>query len=346
MQIPKAASTNNIVEIVEHPVFGTAVISRIPETLRVCLNANAQQRALHSAGCEIRFRLNSPEATIRLRACEVGAEQHGGRLAQVLFGDFSHTYFPLMVAATAEYKLSNPDYSILEKAAHSGRRFHPRLVRLVLPTHASICQVEIDGEIAPHEPGDLPDRRVLIYGSSITQGAGALSVRESWAGQCAHHLGMDLINLGFGGGCHCEPEMTDYLCQRNDFDVAILETGINMLGLEPDITDQRIEALIRNFSSAHPDKPVFCVGVFPCRNDVETGYAGRAEQIRALVRKVVADIGAPHLHFIEGREALTHATGMTTDLTHPSPSGMLEIGRFLAEKMQKRFQPSPRRCPE
>lgn len=222
----------------------------------------------------------------------------------------------------------------MEQAAGSDYRFHSRLCRILLPTHASINNVEIDGNILPPEPGDIPSKRILNYGSSITQGSGALSSRENWAGRCAHNLGYDLINLGFGGGCHCEPVMADYLCQRNDFDIAILETGINMLGLDEAMTDQRIEALIRKFTAAHADKPTFCLGVFPCSNDSETAYQGRAQAIRDLVKRVVEDIASPNLHFIDGRDALSHPHDMTTDLVHPSQAGMIQIGQYVSEAIQ------------
>lgn len=335
MKLPEAASTHNIAELVTHPEKGETVISRIPESLRICLNDNAKQRALNSTGCELRFRLNGPRATIRIRACEVLATHHGGGLAQVLFGDFSRTYLPITVGTPIEYEIEAPDYEMLERATGPNTHFNPRLVRILLPTHASISAVEIDGDISPALASDLPRKRILNYGSSITHGSGAINSRETWAGRCAHILGADFINLGFGGGCHCEPEMTDYLCQRKDFDLAILETGINMLGLETELTNQRIETLIQKFSAAHPDKPTFCIGVFPCRDDVTHSYQGRAQEIREHVKSIVAGLDAPNLHFIDARNLLTHATGMTSDLTHPSPAGMIEIGGNVAAEIQR-----------
>ncbi|MDQ8194679.1 SGNH/GDSL hydrolase family protein [Coraliomargarita sp. SDUM461004] len=334
MKLPTDAITHNIAELISHPETGQRVISRIPQELREHLNEHAQQRALHSSGCELRFRLTGPTATLRLQASEVIASHHGGGLAQILFGDFSHTYFPVLENKLIEYEITAPNYNDLEQASAGQQLFNPHLVRILLPTHAAINHLEIVGAIAPPAPGDIPTKRVLNYGSSITQGTGALSSRETWAGRCAHLLGADLINLGFGGGCHCEPEMTEYLCQRNDFDVAILETGINMLALDPKVTDQRIEHLIREFSAAHSDKPVFCLGVFPCNEDSETNFQGRAQQIRKLVQGVVQEIQSPTLTFIDGREALTHSLNMSVDLTHPSQAGMIEIGAYVAARIQ------------
>lgn len=335
MQLPQNATLHNIVELVPHPKTGDSVISRIPETLRVCLNGNAQERALNSTGCELRFRLLSPNATIRIKASEVLAAHHGGGLAQILFGDFSFTYFPVGTESTAVYEITAPDYELLENAAGDDYYFHPRLCRILLPTHAAISAVEIEGDLAAPESGDVPQKRVLNYGSSITQGSGALSSRENWASRCAHTLGYDLINLGFGGGCHCEPEMADYLCERNDFDIAILETGINMLGLDVKMTDQRIEALIRKFAAAHSDKPHLLPRSLSMRDDSQSNYQGRAQAIRDLVKSVVADIDSPNLHYIEGRDALSHPHDMTFDLVHPSQAGMIKIGAYVAAEISK-----------
>lgn len=335
MTLSPSVQLHNWVETAPHLGTGPDAWLRIPETLRVSLNDSARQRAFHTAGCELRFRLRSPGFRIRVRACEVGAPQHGGGLAQVLFGDYSHTYFPVGLDPV-DIEITTPDLDVLEASARNPL-FHPRLVRVLWPTHSAICECTLDGDFAPPEPGDIPTRRILHYGSSITQGSGSLTSRESWAGQCARQLRADLINLGFGGGCHCEPEMTDYLCARNDFDLAVIETGINMGGLDQDLAHERVEHLMRSFTAAHPDKPVFFVGVFPCAEDLRTNYTGAMQGFRDLVQRVVHDIDSPHVHYLQGNQAMDPDTGLTTDLVHPSPAGMIQIGRWASDQILERI---------
>jgi hypothetical protein len=208
---------------------------------------------------------------------------------------------------------------------------------VLLPTHSAICGIKLEGDFSAPEPGDIPSRRVLHYGSSITQGSGSLSSRESWAGISARNLDADLINLGFGGGCHCEPEMTDYLCARNDFNFAVIESGINMLELDPETAEANIRNLIHKFSIGHADKPIFFVGVFPCHNDIQNDFQGRAQAFRELVEKEVKALNQPNAHFIDGKQALDPRTGLTTDLTHPSPAGMIQTGEFVSAEIKKRM---------
>ena len=335
LNLPENILLHNFVGTAPFLGTGPDTLLRIPESLRVNLNDNAKERAFHSSGGELRFRLHSPTFTLKIESCSVGATQFGGGLAQILFGDFSHNYFPV-TKGTTTWECTAPAYENLGNVS-SQPIFHPEMVRILLPTHAAVCGIELEGEFSALQSGDIPARRVLHYGSSITQGAGSLTSRESWAGICARNLNADLINLGFGGGCHCEPEMTDYLCQRTDFDFAVIETGINMLGLDHEMADANIRNLIQKLSEAHADKPVFFVGVFPCQNDVQNDFAGRAQHFRDLVEAEVTALNKPNLHFIDGKQALDPRTGLTTDLTHPSPAGMIQIGEFISRAIERRL---------
>ncbi len=335
LSLPEEIQLHNIVETAPYLGKGPETFLRLPENVRVHLNDNAKQRAFHSSGCELRFRLKSPSCKISIKTCDIGGMGHGGGLAQILFGDFSHGYFPVILGEN-EFEFTAPQHDNLSKVSEQPL-FDPALVRILLPTHAAICGIEMDGSFAAPEPGDVPERRALHYGSSITHGSGSLTSRETWAGISATNQNADLINLGLGGGCHCEPEMTDYLCGRNDFDYAVIETGINMLGLDPDIADKNIGNLIQKFTTAHADKPVFFVGVFPCHNDVQNNDQGRAQEIRDFVENEVKALNNPNAHFIDGKQALDPRTGLTTDLTHPSPAGMIQIGNFISAEIKKRL---------
>jgi len=333
IHLPEAVQLHNIVDQAPYLESGPDTFLRIPKELRIQLNSSAKQSAFHSAGCELRFRLKGPSFKLRIETCGIGAPQHGGGLAQLVVGDFSHTYFPVGLGVT-KLECTLPEHGHLSLVSESPY-FHPELIRVLLPTHAAICGIEIDGDLSAPLPGDVPKRRVLHYGSSITQGSGSLTSRESWAGINARNLEADLINLGFGGGCHCEPAMTDYLCSRDDFDMAVIETGINMERLEPELANSNIQNLIKKFTMAHPKKPVFFVGVFPSHNDVTNNYAGRMQEFRELVRNEIEALDAPHAYFIEGRNALDPRTGLTTDLTHPSPAGMIQIGEFVSAEIKR-----------
>ncbi|MGF1656685.1 MAG: GDSL-type esterase/lipase family protein [Verrucomicrobiales bacterium] len=301
--------------------------------MRIKLNENARRNALRSGGCELRFRCSQLPVKLQIQVEGVAAAGYGGGLAQILRGDNSETYVAL--SPGNNLLTISPQTLPLSVSSGANARFSAELIRVLMPTHADISSFDLDGKVEAPQSTDLPPSRLLIYGSSITQGSGSLSTGDSWTGRCAMLLGMDLINLGLGGGCHCEPEMADYLSSRKDFDTLILETGINMLGLEVDQVAERIPHLIRTVARHHSGKKIYCLGVFPCLDDLKNDFTGRADEIRRLVADTVSAINSPNLHYIASQSALNPATGLTTDLVHPSPAGMVSIAEFVAREVQK-----------
>lgn len=213
--------------------------------------------------------------------------------------------------------------------------FDPALVRVMLPWRPSVWLHGIAGQTAPPRPEQVPQQRYLAYGSSITHGNSGLHATGGYAMRTARQLGVDLINLGFGGGAHCEPELADYIAGRTDWDFATLELGINMVSwLEAPVFAERVERFVSTIVEAHPDKWIFCIDMFPFYMDFDP-ESERNHAYRAAVRELVTDLALPRLVHLDGRDLMRDITGLAADVLHPSPFGMEEIATNLATRMQK-----------
>jgi lysophospholipase L1-like esterase len=156
-----------------------------------------------------------------------------------------------------------------------------------------------------------------------------------YAMRTAQHLGVDLINLGFGGGAHCEREMADYIAARGDWDFATLELGINMVSwMETPVFAERVAYFIPTIAEAHPDAWIFCIDMFPFYMDFEP-ESERNHAYRAVVREVVEDLAYPKVLHLDGRDLLRNTAGLAADVLHPAPSGMEEIATNLATRIQR-----------
>lgn len=82
--------------------------------------------------------------------------------------------------------------------------FDPKLVRVVLLWRPPVEVIDIQGDISSPNNHQTPDITYLAYGSSITHGNNSISPTGMFAHRTATALGVDLINLGLGGGAHCE----------------------------------------------------------------------------------------------------------------------------------------------
>lgn len=305
-------------------------ISRVPCALRDRLNPLAHVNALQAAGCEARFNLKSGAARLALRM------MRGTAVAEVWQGSFLVSVHPVGESRTELVVGPHPALDTLRQLTkEQGLPFDADLVRIVLPWRPPVRLIAIEGDLEPPRPGQTPAGRCLFYGSSITHGNMTVRPTGSYALRTAWRLGVDAINLGFGGGAHLEREMADYIAGRTDWDFAVLEMGINILNIPPEEFRERVEYFVRTVSRAHPDKWIFCVDVYTCRDDLLGG--GKAVAFREVVGDVVGREQNGRLVHVDGRRMLPTVRGLTADLVHPSPDGMEmmadNLSRLMAEKL-------------
>ncbi len=329
---------HNVVEFASDPDLEGQRLCRIPEALRLKLNDAAKNSAQSSTCMEIRF--NAPAASeenpvrITLRTADAPGE------VQVYSGAFlnsSHRVGP--EPTTIEVKPAGRSHLFPAVIERQPQPFDPALYRVVLPTYQKTYLIEIEGEgLTPPELRQLPARRHLAHGSSITHGASCARPTGMYAMRAAMHLEADLINLGFGGGAHFEPEMADYLAKRDDWDFATIEMGINMVGwADLDLFKERVFPFVETVARAHRDKWIFCFDILPFRMDFDAGedkQVGFRQAVRDAVSAAKDKLGAEKLVYVEAQSLLQNFAGLTGDLTHPSPEGMEEIGLNLAQAVR------------
>ena len=328
--ITENVELHNIAELVSLPDSEGKAICRIPLDLRDKLNERAQACSMQAAGCELRFNLLGDEARVTLEMVERPA------IAEVYCGPFLIGWHVIDTAPT-EISIVRPErHALLDRMPQSQFvSFAPDLFRVALPWRPPVRLHAIEGYLTPPRPGQVPGQRYLAYGSSITHGNSSVGATAGYAIRTARRLGVDLVNLGFGGGAHCEPEMADYIAARTDWDFATLELGINMVTwLETADFAERVAYFISTIASVHPEKWIFCIDMFPFYMDFDP-QAERNHAYRAVVRETVAELALPKLLHLDGRDLLRDVTGLCADVVHPAPAGMGEIAANLATRLQR-----------
>lgn len=312
---------------------GQRPMLRVPEHVARHLNSSAQQFNLCNCGVELRF--NMLQDTVRIRMCT----NEEGRFARqyVYFGDTGAPWAECVktVGPTpTQIEIQRPDLSRLEKraaAVHSP--WDPHLVRLIL-LNASVSILDVSGNVCPPLPGQTPDKKILFYGSSITHGSLALSQVDTYTFLTAENLGMDQINLGYAGSAWLEPEMADYIGQREDADVIVLELGINLLEvLTAERFGERVKDFVGRIAAARPSTPVFCTDLFYCESDLIGD--GRAAAFRTALRRAIRDLAAPNVVHIDGCALLTGPAGLSADLVHPNVHGARQIAENLTRAIRE-----------
>lgn len=305
---------------------GGSQLYRVPRAVAADLNVGARERVGHPSGCELRVVPRST-ATVTLSAARETR-------VHPFWGEFqAPSPFSIGPEPTA-HEFAVPDrIARLDPAAETGA-FAPQVCRLRFASDAPVAVHDVTGDCRPPEPDELPDRRYLAYGTSITEGHG-ISPHLTYVATAARALGADPLNLGLSGSAYCEPAIADYLVDRSDWDVATLAVSVNMAnrGFTVEAFRDRVETLVTAVADAHPDAPVVAITLFPYHADVVRGDdADRAAAFRRAVRRVVADAGRGNLSLVEGPDLLD-VTGLSSDVLHPGDAGQGAVGRALAARL-------------
>ena len=320
----------NVHELLDGDPGEGKIFTRIPDELRLKLNQSAQNNALQTTGSEARFNLESETAKIVLQSTERPS------IVEVYQGCFL-TGWQLIGLEPTEVIITRPGNmeELIGLSKEYALPFDASLTRVILPWRPPARLLGIDGDFELPRPGQTPLKKLLMYGSSITHGNSTLRPTGSYAMRTAQLLGVDLINLGFGGGAHLEREIADYIAGRTDWDMATLELGINVIG-SIDVAEfaHRVDYLVTTIASAHPDQWIFCMDLFLCRYDLARDPKIKA--FRKVVQDKVASLDMPKLEYVPGDAILTSVCGLAADLVHPSPYGFEEIARNLSKRIREK----------
>ena len=307
-------------------------IHRVPADVRAQCNEGLQTTSsLYGTGVELRFVLLGEYADIRLRALPLPEGQMAFLYYGAIQGGWQQSSFVITERETVIHvtRPDNPD-QLRQLAKESGMPFSPEVIRLVLP-YGNIVFLGVEGDVMPPAPDMLPKKTLLCYGSSITHGSLALITPYTYPFRMAQKLGMDVLNKGFAGTCHCERAMAEWFAARKDWDVMTLEMGINMMGM----TEREFERRIDEFTAvmAADGRPVFATSIFHYNGDHYGADQARGQRFREIVRKYAQ----PRLHFVDGLELLDRADYITQDMVHPSLEGIIQISDRWTEIIRRQL---------
>ena len=329
---------HNVEQLV--PVEGRpgALLQRVPESVRSELVEHGARAVRRAAAVEIRF-----AAPVGAQASVTLASYGGGSKVQIFYGEYWVEDRTVGEAPTViTVSEPEPGFQFLQPyKSHVPRTSFGPIWRIVIQGN-EVHLLDIRGEgMRPPAADEKPAARYLAYGTSITFGASAAAPELTYVGQTAWRLGMDAINLGVPGAAFCEQAMADHIASRTDWDIATLCISVNMLnqGVPTERFEERAEAMVRTMASAHPDKPIVCIGLFKGFPDLGWTWPGRvvhgdSASYRDALRRIVERCGSPNVHYADGNELLDDWRGLSHDLLHPGNNGMIRNGERLAERMR------------
>lgn len=159
---------------------------------------------------------------------------------------------------------------------------------------------------------ELPRRRrIVTYGSSITQCGAAGSPARTWPALVARELDLDLTCLGYGGQCHLDPLIAREIGALSP-DVITACLGINIYGQGTFNARSFIPAIlgfIATIRDTCPDVPIVVISPIgsPSRETTANVVGFTLSEMRDQVARsaqLLRDHGDPNLTYVDGLDVL------------------------------------------
>lgn len=206
---------------------------------------------------------------------------------------------------------------------------HGREYRLYLPLYNQVQWMEIGvDESAEFTP--LPvrlEKPIVVYGTSIAQGACASRPGMAWTNILGRKLDRPIINLAFSGNGRLEEELTDLLTEVEPkiFILDCLPNLVNSKTYHDAELTKRILQSVRKLKRAHPRVPILLAdhagytdgGIVPQRKQAYE----RANAVQQSAFQQLKKEGLSGLYYINEDQLGLQLDDMV-DGTHPNDLGM------------------------
>lgn len=302
----------NVEEINEH-----ANILRFPEDVIQNIGNSIHQRGrfygYRSIGSELRFVTDSLFFDLKLRSDKEDCKIY------VFFGDYMFKAYTLKEGVITNLHIEIPEKYLKHREDIKEYTYHPKLIRIVIGYSGYVSYIGLNtyGNRRPPLESELPRKRLLLYGSSISHGSEALEYINSYAFILSRLLKMDVINKSIPGSCQAEEIMCKYL-RKISCDLAFIEFGVNVLELYSlEEYQKHLDMLLDSLAS----KEVYFTSVLDNGNLLEQDSSAykKMMEFRRYAKSIQKYI------YIDPKVLLDDFSSLTADFLHPSDYGQMRI---------------------
>ncbi|MGJ1237986.1 MULTISPECIES: SGNH/GDSL hydrolase family protein [Sphingobacterium] len=313
------------------------IYERIPNDEKIDLPSAVQKLAKNSAGIAFLFETDSRfiAAKWQLESARYAANMtpigHSGLDLYCLKDgkwQFVNVGKPLKDSTNNDHILiNNMDNSLKQFMLYLPLYNTTTSIAVGVSTHAHIA--------IPRSPKIDPNKRIVIYGSSIVQGASASRPGMAYPAILQRELGVDVINLGFSGSAKMEKEVGEYVASV-PADCYVLDCIPNP---SPQEIEERIIPFIKQVRIKNPSTPIILVETVSRENgnfDLVLGKRVKQQNDNAKkgYDKLVKD-GVKKIYYISSDELIGTDHEATTYGVHLSDLGFKRIANTIQKAILK-----------
>jgi len=305
---------------------------RLPVNPPYVVPAAVDALANHTAGGQIHFVTDSSRLAVRVRLAGPANMYHMAATGQCGFDCYEEWEGKLIYRATTQL---SPAVSEYEALLFENGSTAPRQIVLNFPLYQGVEEVSVGLETGASvwaPPAYEGPGRIVVYGTSITQGACASRPGMCYTNLLSRRLNREFINLGFSGSGKGEPELSRIIATIPDVACLVLDYEAN--SVTPELYAQTLPEFIRIYREARPETPVLVLSRIPFARQKFDEEARRQQETRKkmqieLVRSLRA-AGDQNIYFHDGEKLLLHhGQECFVDGIHPTDLGFMQMADGL-----------------
>jgi lysophospholipase L1-like esterase len=316
---------------------------RLPDYAEGKVRPEVWNLSKNSAGLTIRFRSNSNRIVVRYTVSGGHAMPHmpatgvsGVDLyTKTLDGQWTWCKGNYSFADTIRY-----DYKDIKTPLPFDR--NGREYCMYLPLYNTLTHLEI-GVLNEKNFEVLPQRNekpIVVYGTSIAQGACASRPGMAWTSVLSRQLDWPLVNLGFSGNGRLEEPLIE-LMGEIDAKLFVLDCLPNMMPWAHITKEETYKRLIKSVKQLKTKRP----GV-PVLLTEHAGYSDGAtnteryelyRELNKTIKNAFADLlkaGVKNIYLLTNEEIAQHIDAFV-DGTHPTDFGMVQYANAYEKSIRE-----------
>jgi lysophospholipase L1-like esterase len=316
--------------------FKEQLYRRLPKAPKYSIREEVDILADCTAGGQIRIRTNSERVAIRAKLSGLASMVHMPATGQCGFDCYVGMEEKIYYCNTTRYDHTKTQY---ELRLFEIKNKAWKNVIINFPLYQGVEEVFIGIDQAAELEAPLPyssDKRVIFYGTSITQGGCASRPGMAYTNILSRYLNMEIINLGFSGNGKGETEMSKIITEIERPACLILDYEANCDSA--DSLGKTLPKFIEVYRNVHQRVPVLVVSRPPYAMERFDGELHKQRmEGKQLQRKIVEEFskkGDSYIYFYDGEDLLGHNyEDCTVDGVHPTDLGFLRMAEKLEEAL-------------
>jgi len=308
---------------------------RLPASAEQAVRKDVWNLSLQSAGLMIRFRSNSTDIRVRYTV--------SGRLGFPHMPSTGVSGIDLYaVSKDGAWEWAGGKYSFgdtVEYHFQNLKNDYVREYRLYLPLYNSVKWLEI-GVPDNQTMTSLPvrdDKPIVVYGTSIAQGACASRPGMAWTAIMGRQLDRPVINLAFSGNGRLEKPLID-LIAKLDAKIFVLDCFPNLGGFPADTVRERLLYAVKTLQKEKPKIPILIVEDANANTaSLNASRQDRSIKVNEVARSTFAEMkaqGIQHIYYLSAKE-IGFGNESTVEGTHPNDVGMEQYATSYTQCIRK-----------